>query len=128
MKLKYFTLFAVTFISLQLIDFIIFSFALGEINSGFIFGIFSGNFLAESLAIILLILLYWMTPSTKTAILAFCLLVASVASNIFDRFAYGGVVDYIKIWFVPTFNIADILIVISVITIFTQLIKKSHQE
>lgn len=32
------------------------------------------------------------------------------ASNVFDRFAYGGVIDYVNIFGVATINVADILI------------------
>ncbi len=32
------------------------------------------------------------------------------ASNVFDRFAYGAVIDYVNIWGFATINLADILI------------------
>lgn len=32
------------------------------------------------------------------------------ASNVFDRFAYGGVIDYVNIFGLATINLADILI------------------
>lgn len=39
------------------------------------------------------------------------------ASNVFDRFAYGGVVDYVEILGLATINLADILILIGLISI-----------
>ena len=36
-------------------------------------------------------------------------------SNVFDRFAYGGVIDYVTIQGVATANLADILILLGVI-------------
>jgi signal peptidase II len=44
-----------------------------------------------------------------------CILVGAVSNNVFDRFYYGGVIDYIVVWCRyatwPAFNIADVLIV-----------------
>lgn len=47
------------------------------------------------------------------------LVLAGACSNIYDRFVYGGVVDFISCsyadWYFPTFNIADMAIVVGVI-------------
>ena len=111
----------------QLTDCEIFRLGLGRINNNFVFGLVAGNLLAITIAIILSALLYWITPKTKTARVAFFVLLAGVLSNISDRISYGGVIDYIKIWFIPTFNLADIAIVVSIIIIGLELIKKSRK-
>ena len=36
-------------------------------------------------------------------------------SNIFDRFIYHGVIDYVNIWGLATFNLADILILLGIL-------------
>ncbi|MBI2551737.1 signal peptidase II [Candidatus Uhrbacteria bacterium] len=48
-------------------------------------------------------------------------------SNVFDRFVYGGVIDYVNILGLATINLADILILLGVFSIFWQssMIKKS---
>jgi len=47
--------------------------------------------------------------------------VAGALSNVFDRFWYTGVIDFIDIhyggWHYPTFNIADVAIVCGIIWI-----------
>lgn len=46
---------------------------------------------------------------------------AGAVSNLFDRFLYGGVVDFIELhmgtWFWPSFNIADSCITVGIILI-----------
>lgn len=60
-----------------------------------------------------------------------CVLAGSV-SNIIDRFVYGGVVDYILLYWkqytFPIFNIADIAIVLGVGLMFLQLHKAEKAE
>ncbi len=45
------------------------------------------------------------------------LIVAGASSNLFDRFVYGYVIDYISVPFFTVFNLADALICIGVILI-----------
>lgn len=39
------------------------------------------------------------------------------ASNLIDRLFFGGVIDYVKIWLFPVFNLADVVITIGVLLI-----------
>lgn len=126
---KYLALFLISLIIFQLTDYVFFTSNISEINNKLIFGFLGNNILAIIVTIILITLLYKVIPKTKTFLSVVSLLVAAVSSNITDRLAYGGVIDYIKIWFVPIFNLADVIIVGSIIIIiFWQLIKKPHQE
>ncbi len=56
----------------------------------------------------------------------FLCVMLGAASNIFDRVAYGFVVDYIHIWILPVFNLADILIFAGILHFVFEARKKSH--
>lgn len=128
MKLKHPILFLCSLLLLQFFDYLFYRFGLSQTNSQLFFGYFSGNYLAIILTIVLMILLYCIMPKQKIVFFAFFLLAAAVISNVIDRLIYGGVVDYIKVWFIPVFNLADIVIVGSIILIFWQILKKPHQD
>ena len=89
-------------------------------NKGVAFGSFA--FLAENLKYIQIILLgagFIYLIKTKAVQYAYpaAILLASGASNVYDRFIHGGVVDYIYYhhWFdFAVFNFADIMIDVSV--------------
>ena len=46
--------------------------------------------------------------------------IGGAAGNLFDRFVHGFVIDYLAFWTFPVFNLADILITVSIflITLF----------
>lgn len=127
MKLKHFALFTTVLLIFQLVDFLFFGTNLSILNDKIVFGLAGNNVLALFITVFLLIILYLIIPKTKT-ILLFLLIVTGAISNTVDRFIYGGVIDYIKIWFIPIFNLADVAIVVSMVIIFTQIIKKSYQK
>ncbi|WWP01317.1 MAG: signal peptidase II [Candidatus Dasytiphilus stammeri] len=58
--------------------------------------------------------------------IALALILGGTLSNLLDRLAYGFVIDfidfYIKIWHLPTFNIADLAIFIGIILIIFEII------
>ena len=92
-------------------------------NSGIAFGINLPNFILIILFIITsLILVPWLiklwTIGQHLQASLVWLIILGASSNIIDRIKFGFVVDYInlKIW--PVFNIADIIIVISVAVLF----------
>ena len=49
--------------------------------------------------------------------MAWALLISGGASNLIDRIFFSGVIDYIKIWQFPIFNLADVLITLGVVLI-----------
>ena len=53
-------------------------------------------------------------------------IVAAVLSNLIDRVFYGGVIDYISVFGLNTFNLADLAIVSSMIIIFINIIIKKE--
>lgn len=107
-------------------------------NHGVAFGSFS--FLAENLKYIQIVLLLGILAYVvKIKALAYtfpvAILLAAGSSNIYDRFIYGGVVDYVYYhhWFdFAVFNFADVMIDVSVLWIVVINIlhdkKKKKQE
>ena len=57
---------------------------------------------------------------------------AGAVSNLFDRFLYGGVVDFIEIhigtWFWPSFNIADSCITVGIILIVGRMLYHARKN
>lgn len=106
---------------LQIIDFFIYKNLSFSLNSNFIFGLVSGNALA--IAISAIILIFILIFSNKYPSFGFPLIIAGLISNIADRFFYGGTVDYLNLWFIPTFNLADTLIIVGAILIGLKIIR-----
>lgn len=69
------------------------------------------------LAGVLVLYFFWRTPRSDDRILgSLALLLAGIAGNVVDRLRLGFVVDFIDVqfgsWHYPTFNVADMAIVI----------------
>ena len=79
-----------------------------------------GEFQANNLALILLVAFSYLpivilTKSTgRWPRIASIVLLAAILSNLLDRIFRGGATDYISIGRWPTFNIADVLIIIGI--------------
>lgn len=95
-------------------------------NTGATWGLLKdSNALLIWISIIAIGLLLWgqdKLPKKSKAILPF--LFAGIVGNIIDRIVRGYVIDFIDFKFWPVFNIADILIVISVIGIVFLVVKE----
>jgi len=106
----------------------IFSFNFSE-NYNIAFSLPLGGVILEGLIIfIILILIYFLIILIKKnyhhlAGLIFILIFGAV-SNLFDRFKYSFVVDYLDLKYFTVFNMADIMIVASVIVLIIINIKK----
>jgi len=88
-------------------------------NSKFIFGLVGSNNIAIAILLLALVVFVYLTSKSKMLIysLADAMLIAGIASNLLDRIFRDGATDYISIGNFPTFNIADILIVIGIIVL-----------
>ena len=90
-------------------------------NKGVAFGIgISGLFLS---VIVLGLLLYLLlTAKSKVLIFSLAMIFGGGVSNLIDRMSIGCVRDFISIGFFPSFNLADVLIMLGVILILIEMI------
>ena len=88
------------------------------INKFFFFGTFGTNWLAIiiSLAFLTIVLIY--VKRRHVSPLALIFVLSGALTNIIDRFAHGGSIDYVKLLNVPLFNIPDVLIIIGLAIFF----------
>lgn len=86
-------------------------------NDHFILGYFGANNLAIITLVVFSYLPIVILDKSDKRIIRFAsvILLSSILSNLLDRIFRGGATDYISIGRWPTFNIADILIVVSIL-------------
>jgi signal peptidase II len=90
------------------------------LNKAIIIGTFGNNTMAIfiSLLIIITFFIYYIKYlyilSLPIIDLAFVIIISGGISNLFERIIYEGVIDYIRIYSFPVFNIADIYISIGI--------------
>ena len=106
-------------------------------NEGVAFGLFAFddkffyNLITGFIIIIILILIYFIRRSRGIEKYSFLIILAGALGNVFDRFFYSAVPDFIDIhyqnfhWFI--FNVADIFITLGVLLlIFSELLIKKR--
>ena len=106
-------------------------------NEGVAFGLFAFddrsfyNLITGLIIIIILILIYFIRRSRGIEKYSFLIILAGALGNVFDRFLYSAVPDFIDIhyqnfhWFI--FNVADIFITLGVLLlIFSELLMKKR--
>lgn len=107
-------------------------------NTGAAFGIFRGSSRALAVFTILSVLVvaaYWARRSVRSSavvsmrrVWAWAAVLGGAAGNIFDRFRYGYVIDFLdfRIW--PVFNFADAAICIGVFLIFLDILGEKKRS
>ena len=96
-------------------------------NPGGAFGVFQNGGVvigtaALIVATIVLVAIAFERPTLETV--AFGLVVGGAAGNLIDRFARGEgiidgpVIDWIELWIIPTFNVADASVTVAVVLLF----------
>lgn len=88
-----------------------------------------GEWLPWSISIVLVALVFYLPLAAKkhfNYFIALLILILGAASNLADRFLFGGVVDYLDIKYITVFNIADLMIVGSIFSLFYLLIYKNN--
>jgi signal peptidase II len=96
-------------------------------NPGGAFGVFQNGGVvigtaAFIVATIVLVAIAFERPTLETV--AFGMVVGGAAGNLIDRFARGEgiidgpVIDWIELWIIPTFNVADASVTVAVVLLF----------
>lgn len=93
---------------------------LAIINKGISFGLLDNKILF--LLPILLILLFLISKKCDRRF-SICLMIIGGLSNLFDRLVYGGVMDFINFPLFPSFNLADVLVVLGMLLMIVDLVK-----
>lgn len=92
-------------------------------NPGGAFGSFRGGGTVIAIAAIIVtvvILIALARPRPRAELIALGLVVGGAVGNLVDRFARGGglvdgpVIDWINLWVIPTFNVADATVTVAV--------------
>ena len=97
-------------------------------NTGIAFGLFQGNnavLTIVSLIAVAFLFFYGIRAKAESDALAAAIMLGGTAGNLIDRLLRGGVVDYVTVRGIPTFNLADSALTIGVALIITGLITNS---
>lgn len=108
---------SIVVILLEIVHFLIGNNLSFDLNDQLIFGTWGNNIVAIILSFVLLLIVLAAFFKEKIGLTVTVLILSGGVTNIIDRFVYHGSVDYIRILFIPSFNLADTLIVLGV-TIF----------
>lgn len=93
-------------------------------NPGGAFGSFrgGGTVIAIAAMIVTAVVLYALTrPRPTGEVIALGFVIGGAVGNLVDRFARGDglvdgpVIDWINLWFIPTFNLADFSVTVAVV-------------
>ncbi|EJO5346615.1 signal peptidase II [Clostridium botulinum] len=111
----------------------LFSFSYLE-NRGAAFGIFQNKLIFLSLitAIVIFAVAYFIVkykPNSKLLKVSLALIISGAIGNLIDRIYYKFVVDFIllhyrDVYYFPTFNVADILVVIGTVLLAIYILKE----
>lgn len=93
-------------------------------NTGAAFSMFQGNgsfFGVAAIVAIGAVLWFLRSARNRWEVVAFGLIIGGAAGNLIDRIARGPgifdgpVIDWVNLWFIPTFNVADASITVAVV-------------
>ncbi|MCS4465564.1 signal peptidase II [Clostridium botulinum] len=103
-------------------------------NRGAAFGIFQNRLIFLSLitAIVILGVVYFIVkykPTSKLLKISLSLIISGAIGNLIDRIYYKFVVDFIMlhykdVYYFPTFNVADMLVVIGTVLLAIYILKE----
>lgn len=117
-----FILFLLFVFSLEIAHFFLKSHFYNIVNDQFVFGLIGNNILAMVVSLLIIILVLFLYLLKYASFLPTMLIAGGAIVNIVDRGLFHGVVDYIFIPLIPTFNLSDCFIVFGFILILLNLI------
>ena len=94
-------------------------------NTGIVFGLLQGNnavMALFSLIAAVFLVFYGSRIKAESDVLAVALMLGGTAGNLIDRVLRGGVVDYLAVRGIPTFNLADAALTVGAALIIARLI------
>jgi signal peptidase II len=107
-------------------------------NRGAAFGIFQNRvyLLAAVTIIVLLGMVYYMLrykPESRLLKISFAFIISGALGNLYDRLSYNYVVDFImfhykEVYYFPSFNVADMLVVSGTALMLLYLIKEEAKN
>jgi len=102
-------------------------------NRGAAFGILQNKLILLALVTLLVIsgMIYYIIkykPKSKFLRIGFALIISGALGNLYDRIFYKYVVDFIllhykEVYYFPTFNIADMLVVVGTVILAISIVK-----
>jgi signal peptidase II len=103
-------------------------------NKGAAFGILQNKLILLTLVTLLIIsgMIYYIIkykPKSKFLRISFALIISGALGNLYDRLFYKYVVDFIllhykEVYYFPTFNIADMLVVVGTLILAICIVKE----
>ena len=103
-------------------------------NRGAAFGILQNQLILLALFTLLIIsgMIYYIIkykPKSKFLRISFALIISGALGNLYDRVVYKYVVDFIllhykEVYYFPTFNIADMLVVVGTVILAISIVKE----
>jgi len=105
---------AILLIVLQVTNYFVHKYGSADINHQFVFGTLGDNSIATVFSLILIAILAFSQKKALIETVPAYLIITGALSNIIDRIFYGGVIDYFSLPLIPTFNLADICVVMGI--------------
>jgi len=103
-------------------------------NRGAAFGILQNKLILLALVTLLVIsgMIYYIIkykPKSKFLRISFALIISGALGNLYDRLFYKYVVDFIllhykEVYYFPTFNVADMLVVVGTLILAISIVKE----
>ncbi|MCX6808812.1 MAG: signal peptidase II [Candidatus Berkelbacteria bacterium] len=101
----------IVLVFIQFADYIALERGWAFINPGTIFGLIADKAFVYVVWVAVFTLLFVFWQKKRISLPVFTLIALGAISNLIERLCYGGAVDYFNIPLIPTFNLADLLII-----------------
>lgn len=105
-------------------------------NKGAAFGIFQGKIVLLTMITLVVLIgmifyLYKYKPTSKAYKISFALIISGAVGNLYDRIIHKYVIDFImlhykNLYYFPTFNVADILVVVGTFILAICILKEGE--